>query len=278
MNNSIPLTYLAQVRRIRRSCAFLMYPKHPRLALITRHYSPFKETEKSTVLVKVAVIRGHALGAVKCVQSTNTGAWLRASGALLNTIRFGSSRLHVVVKRLQEKRLMMDTDNLQINCWMLGDYRVSALIKNGRMFRSRNVKREGIHIRISSRRSAQPILLRMGGKNREFLLTARHLWPLYRPIVLNTSRIASFGQDWAKSMTLLAQWQLKVLPVTWLNIYSRITFLTPYGLKTGGEYVTLNPFLNSQNKQQMLLFYSNEMTGTNWRELQSWYLSETPIA
>src|ERR1041384_913558 len=108
MNTFPHLTYLAQVRRTRRICAFLQYPKHPRLALITRRYSPIKKTDGAMELLKVVVIHGLAQDVVKSALRLNTGVYWKEFGRWRRGIRFGSSRLHVVVKKLQEKRLMMD--------------------------------------------------------------------------------------------------------------------------------------------------------------------------
>ena len=273
----IPLTYLAQVRRTRRNCAFLSAPYHHRFALTMPRYLRINATAGSTEFRKVVVILGLAHDAELCERNKNMDALSKALGLWRKTIKFGSSRLHVVVAKLRAKRLIMDMDNGRINCWMLGDYRVSVLIRSGRMCRSQNVKREGIRTRTYSRRFAPWIFSHIaGGKSASHTMDTR-VWRGYRPTVLATSSLRAFGLAWAKNMTSRQQEKSKPLAVTWLNIYLRTTFLTPHGLKTGGEYVTLNPFLNSQNKLRMLSFYSNEMTGINWRALQSWYLQENPM-
>lgn len=265
----VPLTYLAQVRRIRRICAFLQYPKHPRLALITRRFLPFNATEKSTVLLKVAVILGHAQDVELCGRNKNMVAWYRGLEHSQKQIKFTSSRLHVVAKKLQNKRLMMDTDNGLINCWMLGDYRVSVLIKNGRMFRSQNVKRGGIHIRTFSRRFVPLILSPMTGGKSASPMTDNRARAMYRRGEVSILHQVSFGQDWAKNMTLRQREKSKPYLVTWLNIYSRTTFLTPFGLRTGDEFVTVNPFLSSIECEQIVSSFSNYLTGRDYQNLRS---------
>src|ERR1044072_916840 len=158
----------------------------------------------------------------------------------------------------------------QINCWMLGDYRVSVLGRNGLMFRSQNVKIGGIRTRTSSRLFAPLILFRMTGNILVSPMKDTRLWATYRHIRLTTSNNLAFGQDWARSMTLRQRGKLKPLAATWLNIYSRTTYLTRFGLRTGDEYVIPNRFLSSQEAYQIVLSFSKEMTGRdfqNWRSL-----------
>ena len=270
MNNIPHLTYLAQVRRTRRICAYPRFLKHPRHVSITLPCSLSKGTAESMEFRKVVVIHGRVPGAGKLGLVTNTDASLKEFDHSPNIIKFTSSRLHVVVEKLRRKRLMMDMENGQIDCWMLGDYRVSVLGRNGLTFRSQNVKREGIHIRTSSRHFAPLTLFRMAGSIPVSPLKDTRLWATYRHIRLTTSKNLVFGQDWARSMTLHQRGKSKPLAATWLNIYSRTTFLTRFGLRTGDEYVTPNPFLSSQEAYQILLSFSKEMTGNdyqNWRSL-----------
>ncbi len=165
-------------------------------------------------------------------------------------------------------RLTKIMENGQIDCWTLGDYRVSVLIKNGVMYRSQNVKKEVIRTRISLPHSNLMTWRRIGAKNGS-RWTVGHSWPMYRPIVLNILLRPSFGLAWAKNMTFRKFTLLGVLPDTWRNICLRTLFFQPSGLKAGDVSVTRNPFPNYHAEQLLRLYLSNLMTGENLRNSQS---------
>ena len=192
----------------------------------------------------------------------------------LNYNQYGLSPSPVrVAKFLLERQKKTISRGLN-DCMMLGDYRQSVLVKNGRTLRSQNVKREAIRTVIISRHFAPPILPSIGSK-RASRWMGNHLWPMYRPIVLSIYIPHLYVRVWAKNMTSRRRNQSRELPVTWLNIYSKIQYSAPPGLKDGIVSVTLNPFLNPQEKRQMLSYYSHEMIGKDWRELQLWLKQET---
>lgn len=155
----------------------------------------------------------------------------------------------------------------QIDCWTLGDYRVSVLIKNGLMYRSQNVKKGGIRIRISLRHSA-PLTWRWTGNGNVSRLRGGNSWPMYRPIVLNILLRQSFGLAWAMNMTFRWLTLLGALPDTWRNISLRTLYFQPHGLRAGGVSVTHNPFPNYHAEQLMRLYLSNLMTGGNSQKRQ----------
>ena len=164
-----------------------------------------------------------------------------------------------------------------IDCWMLGGYRVSALYNgNGLMCRSQNVKKEGIHIRISSQHFGL-MTLRLIGKEKKLQWIRKHSWPMYRPTRLNISASLYFGLVWAESMTLQKSVLRKECPDMWQNISLRTLYFQLYGLKAGKEYVTANPFPNSHLSKLMRSYYLRKATGYDYISLRQLYLQITNI-
>lgn len=175
------------------------------------------------------------------------------------------------------KMLKKTTGIGQINCWTLGDFRVSELIKNGRIYKSQNVKREGIHIRTSLPHS-NLLIWRLIGSGNVFRSKGGNLWPTYRVSVQSILLSPSFGLVWAMNTTSLWHRPSEELPDTWRSISLRTLYFLQHGLVAGDVSVTRNPFPNYQTERLMHSYLSNVRIGNDLVERQLWLQHMIDIA
>lgn len=170
-------------------------------------------------------------------------------------------RARETAKHLATRKRIME--NGRIDCWMLGDCRLSVLSRNGYTRKSPNVKKEDIRIATLSPHFGLLTLLSIGAR-KGFRSKGSNSWLGYRRLEVSIFSEPAKTQAWVLNTIFrsspVSQVRLDMSP----SISLKTVFLTPFGRKVGDVCAILNLFQNLNQENLRHSYYSLRTTGENW--------------